>query len=179
MSARLVAVALAALLVGSIFRYDLVVSSFSTEPGLVELRLAPLGAGAVAGTDGTNGTVSLTGTLALTTTDLFWINNTNASAPWYVKLELTSSSGVANLAAATLGVNNGTANSAQVTALLGSLTQTSGSYARIDPGASGRVYLSQVVSALGVPSTLATQVRVTQETNETTLVTYTLAVNVV
>jgi hypothetical protein len=175
---RLAAMATGVLLIGSVYVTD-VFSSLTTSPVAVEVALGALAAGSSAGTDGTNGVATITGTLLTGTTDLFYLNNSNATGPWHVKLALTGSSGVTNLALLSLGVDNGTTSTPQIAALLGTLTQTSGAYVQLEPGSTNRIYATQAVSVVGLPSTLTVQISVTQETNETTLVTYVMTLSIV
>lgn len=117
-------------------------------PRGVEVPMGRLAAGSAVGSNATNATASTAGALVSTTTDLLYLNNTNASAPTYARLVLTSSSGLANVVDLQVGIKNGSAQTLQVAGTGGSVTQSSGSYVRLEPGSANRIYLTQTVGLL-------------------------------
>lgn len=149
--------ALAFLLVGSI-----ALAAQSTAPAVapeeVEVRMAPLAAGSSAGQNFSDASASVAGVLISARTNVLWLNNTNATGAWYVRLEAVGATGITNLASVTVGVDNGTASVAQVTGTLGALTQTTGAYVRLEPASANRIYLTQAVSLLGQGATIPLKV---------------------
>lgn len=153
-AARAAAAALAAglLLTGSITIQH--ASTIAVRPVRVEAPLGPLAAGSSAGMNATNGSASVAGSLLSTTTDLLYLNNTNATSPVHAKLVLNSASGVAGLTSLAIGIRNGSASATQVAATAGSITQTSGSYLRLEPASTNRIYVTQTVSLTFAGSTV-------------------------
>lgn len=145
-------------------------STLTLRPATVEAPLGRLASGSSAGANATNGSASVTGALVSTTTDLLYLNNTNASAAVFAKLVLTSSSGVGGLTLLSVGIKNGTTSAAQVAATAGSLTQTSGSYLRLEPSSANRIYVTQSVGALYTGSALDMDLYVADDTSESAFV---------
>jgi hypothetical protein len=102
---------------------------------------------------------------------MLWLNNTNASGPWLVKLILVSSSGVTNLASLAVGIDNGTASTDQVVGLVGAITQDTGAYVRLDANTAGKIYLTQAVSVLAQTSSLAIEIQATDSSDEPAYIT--------
>lgn len=74
----------------------------------MEVALGPLAAGSTAGTNSTNGTVSVLGSLLSLTTNAWTLENTNGTGTYVVRLAVRSTSSIANLALLKIGVDNGT-----------------------------------------------------------------------
>lgn len=122
---------------------------------LVEVRLGALAAGSAASSDHAEGTASVAGVLVSARTNLLYLNNTNATGAWYVKIAQVSTSGISNVVSLAVGIDNGTASTPQVTGALGALTQTEGSYVRLEPASTNRIYVTQAVSLVGPDTALA------------------------
>lgn len=134
----------------------------------VEVALGPLLAGSSVGANATNGSVTFAGaTSLLTTTDLLYLNNTNASRTYYVKLMEYSSTGLALATTINIGVNNGTANTDQVLVSLGAVTQSSGPYVPLPPGTTGKIYASTLVSVVYGTGMIGFEVLVADDASET------------
>lgn len=150
----------------------------SVDPEGTEVPFGRLVSGSSVGSNATNATASLDGATLLTTTSMLYLNNTNATGAWYAKIVLTSSSGVSNLVNMRVGIDNGTATD-QVVALLGSLTQSSGSYVRLAPGSTNTIYLTNLVTNPALTSTLRMDVYVTSDPVERDLVVTKAAFSIV
>lgn len=120
----------------------------------VEVRFGPLVAGSSAGQNASDASASVAGSLLSLRTNMLYLNNTNATGAWYVKIASASTSGLANVVSVTVGIDNGTADTAQVVGALGALTQTEGAYTRLEPASANRIYLTQAVSSLLAPDTV-------------------------
>lgn len=160
---------LTGILVGSLILVDHW-SGFETDPDPVEVAFGVLAAGSTVGVNATNATASVLGSLISLSTDVLWLNNTNATAPWYARFDLVGSTGVANLALLEVGIHNGTLPQPQVTALLGVITQTSGAMVRLEPASANKIYVLQAVSTLGLQSELTLEVWSSQHQNLTSAV---------
>lgn len=117
-------------------------------PRTTEAPMGRLAAQSGVGSNATNATASTAGALVSTTTDLLYLNNTDATAPTYARLVLTSSSGLGNVVSMQVGIKNGSAQAVQVAGTGGSVTQSDGSYVRLEPGSVNRIYLTQTVGLL-------------------------------
>lgn len=115
----------------------------------VEVRMGALASGSTVTSDYAEGTATAIGVLSSTRTDLLYLNNTNATGVWHVKLAQVSATGVSNIVTLTIGVDNGTSTSPQIVGSLGSITQTEGSYVRLEPASANRIYVTRSVSLLG------------------------------
>jgi hypothetical protein len=135
----------------------------------VEVPLAALVAGSTGGLNGTRGAASVANQLVLTTTDMLYLNNTNATGAWFAKLVLTSSSGLTGITSLTIGINNGT-STAQIVGSLGSMTQTSGPYVKLETSSTNKIYLTQTTTALQSTSTFAFDVYAADSATEAGLV---------
>lgn len=110
----------------------------------VEVPFGKLASGSSVGANATNASASISaGVVVAATTNVFYLNNTNASAAWYVKIVYVGSSGIAQLSTGNFGVDNGTAVD-HVKISSGSVTQTSGSYQRLEPGSTNRLYVKSL-----------------------------------
>lgn len=147
--------------------------------GEVETRLGALAPGSSGGLNATQGTASVTGTLLTTTTNLLYVNNTNASGVWYARLNVVSTTGIANLPTLTIGINNGTATATQVVASLGSLTQSTGAYIRLEPASSNIIYVTEAVTTLGISSTFTLSVYAADDTAESAFVVTNAVISIV
>lgn len=157
--------AAALVLVGSIqATYETRISN--VEPSEVETPMGSLAPGSSGGLNGTDGTASVVGTLLATRTDVLYLNNTNATGAWYARLTSTSSTGIANLVSLELGIDNGTASVAQVIGSLGTLTQKTGAYVRLEPASANKIYIARTVTLLAVTSTVTLDVRVADDAAE-------------
>lgn len=132
----------------------------------VETRFAPLALGSTAGTNATNASASVTGVLLAASANALWLNNTNTTGAWYVRLTAAATSGLPNLVTLVVGIDNGTLTP-QVTVSLGSLTQSSGALVRLAPGASSKIYVTNAVSVTGVASSVTLDVDVFDSAAET------------
>lgn len=141
---RLPALLAALLLVGSL-QLTHEASTPGLSPATAEARFAPAAAGASAGLNATNASATVAGAVVLAATqDLFWLNNTNATGAYWVRLVATSTSGVAGATAIALGINNGTPTD-QVVVTNGALTQPGGAYVQLPPASANRVYATTLV----------------------------------
>jgi hypothetical protein len=147
-------------------------------PDTVQAPLGALAAGSSAGLNGTNGSASVVGGLVSSTTNLLYLNNTDATAAVYAKLSLTSSTGTSGITSLTVGIHNGTAGAPQVAGTAGSLTQTSGSYVRLEPGSANRIYVTQAVGVVFGSSTLGMDVLVADDLTESVLVRTKVSVSI-
>ncbi|HWG91706.1 MAG TPA: hypothetical protein VNZ52_12730 [Candidatus Thermoplasmatota archaeon] len=172
----LLTVSVAYLLVGSL-QVVHEAASGSLEPQLVEVRLGALAPGSSPGLSFTRGSASVTGGLLSVSTNVLYLNNTNATGASYAKLALSSSSGLANLALVEVGLNNGT-QTAQVTGSLGSITQTSGGYVQLPPGSVNRIYVTRSVSTTGLLSTLVLDLKVADHPDERAFVVSRVTISV-
>ena len=176
MRGRLAGVALALLLVGSItFTYQSAAPTLDVRA--VEVPFGTRAAGASVGANATQGSVSVAGGVLATTTNLLYLNNTNASAAWFAKLTLSSSTGVSNVVALTIGIDNGT-STPQITATLGSLSQTAGPYVRLPPASTNRVYVTQSVTAPGAASSFTFTVTAADDAAESAYVNTTATLSI-
>lgn len=168
----------AALLVGALY-----VRSASSGPTIapseVEVRLAALAAGSTGGLNHTEGRANVTGALLQTRTDMLFLNSTNATAAWFVRLEVASVSGVSNLVLLDIGIDNGTHNASQILASAGALTQSTGAHVRIEPASANRIYLTQTVAVLGLVSVFEARLVASDETSEAASVTTDVILRVV
>lgn len=177
MSARAAALLAGALLVGSLtLVYQQPAADVAPEEGEVLMR--PAAAGATVGANSTNASASVAGSLLSATTSVLYLNNTNASGAWHARLALHSSSGVTNLALLSVGIDNGTAQVDQVTASLGSLTQSSGPYVRLEPGSTNLIFVTQQVSLVGPDATLGFDVYVSDSPSDAAYYVMKLALTV-
>lgn len=131
----------------------------------VETPLGKLASGSTVGANATNGSASVTGTLLSATTDVWWLNNTNASGVYHAKLDVVSTSGVSNLALLRIGIDNGTRTD-QVVATAGALTQAGGSYVQLPASSSNRIYATQAVVSLGSPSQVVLRITLSDDVEE-------------
>lgn len=136
----------ALLLVGSLqLTHD--ASTPLLSPAAAEVRFGPKAAGATVGLNATNASATLAGALVVAATqDVFWLNNTNATGAYYVRLVSTSASGLAGATTLNVGVDNGTAATDQVTVAGGVLTQPGGAYVRLAPASTNKVYATTLVA---------------------------------
>ena len=170
MSARLAALlGLGLLLTGSITLAHQ--SGVGLSPAATHAPLGRLASGSSAGMNATNGSATVVGSLVSATTDVLYLNNTDPTQAVYAKLVLTSSTGTSGITALSVGIDNGSADTAQVSGTAGSLTQTAGSYARLEPGSANRLYVTQTVSVLFTASTLNMDLVVADDLAESATVT--------
>jgi len=158
------ALAMALALVGNI-QLDSDAGTSTTHASTVLVPMGALASGSSGGLNGTAGTATITGTLVSTTTNALYLNNTD-SAVWYAKLDVASSSGLANLPALTIGINNGTSSVAQTTVLVAALTKSTGTYVRLEPSSTNRIYVTDTVTTLGLTSSFTLTVRASVDTSE-------------
>lgn len=145
--------------------------SLAFSPVEVEAPLGRLASGSGIGLNATNGSASVAGALVATTTDLLYLNNTNATSPVWAKLVLTSSSGTSGLLSLAVGIRNASGSEAgQVLGSAGSITQTSGSYLRLEPASTNRIYVTQAVPVVFSGSSLSMDLLVADDTSESAFV---------
>lgn len=173
-----VAVLLAAAMLVGVLQSLPLTGEMRVDPEATEVPFGALAPGSSAGTNATNATASLAGTTLLTTTELLYLNNTNATGVWYAKIVLTSSSGISNLLNMRVGIDNGTATD-QVIALLGSLTQTSGVYVQLPAASTNTIYVTTLVTNPALTSTLDMDVQVTSDPSERDLIVTKAAFSIV
>ena len=141
---RLPALLAALLLVGSL-QLTHEASTPGLSPAAAEVRFAPSAPGSSAGANATNASATVAGAVVLASTqDILWLNNTNATGAYWVRLVATSVSGVAGATTLALGVNNGTPTD-QVVVTNGALTQSGGAYVQVAPSSANRVYATSLV----------------------------------
>lgn len=138
----------------------------SASLSLVEVALGALASGSTGGANGTEGVASLEGSLVLLRKDVLYLNNTNATGVWYVRLASAGTSGISNIVSLEIGVDNGTSTSAQVTGALGALTQTTGTSVRLEPASANVIYVAQAVSGLGPDTAIALEVIASDTSDE-------------
>lgn len=163
--AAILAAWLAAHLTGSIT----VTTQEATATTLVEegeVRFGALASGSSVGTNETNASASVNGALISTTTNLWYFNNTNASAAYYAKIVLLNNPSFTDVSALTIGIDNGSASTAQITASLGSLTGSSGAYVRLEPASTVRIYATHMVGLTFGSTTLNMEVYVADSASE-------------
>lgn len=136
----------------------------------VEVRMGALASVSSVTGNSTEGAASVSGSLLSLRTDMLYLNNTNATGIWYAKISAVQSSGVSNLVSLTIGIDNGTASTAQVTGALGALTQTAGTYVRLEPASANLIYLTQIVSIVGPDTALALDVVASGDTDDSAYV---------
>lgn len=146
-----VAVAACLLLMGNINVTH--VSGVRFDPTPSEVRYGALAPGSEAGANATNATASVTGTLLSTTTDVLYLNNTNATGIAYARLAAVSTANLTNLVDLQIGIDNGTRTD-QITGSLGALTVSNGTLVRLAPGSTNRIYVTQSVTTLGVQTSV-------------------------
>lgn len=169
-------VAVAALFVGSITTTH--ESALQMQPRSVEAPMGALASGSSGGVNGTNGTASVAGALVSATTDVLYLNNTNATTPAYAKLVLTGSSGLAGVSSLAIGIKNGTTSVSQVTASAGSITQSEGAYVRLEPGSANRIYMTQTVGFLFGGTSLRMDLLVADDLAESATIRTKVALNI-
>lgn len=152
---RAAGVLLAFALVGSI-TLSYPAGTHAMTPQVVEVRFGPLVAGSSAGANYSDASASVAGALVTLATDMLYLNNTNATGVWYVRLVSVSTAGIASIVSLDVGIDNGTASTSQIVGSLGVLTQTEGSYVRLEPASTNRIYLTQAVTSLVAPETVLT-----------------------
>lgn len=123
------------------------------EPIEVEVPFAPHGAGSTMGANDTNASVSISGTLLETTTDILYINNTNTSGSHWARLEIVEAPSLLNIDFLKLGIDNGTTTTDQIIIQTGTLTDTDGTYVKLEPGSTNTIYVTQSLSSLTTIST--------------------------
>ena len=141
----------------------------TAEPEQVEVPFGKLVAGSTVGTNATNASVSIIGTLLSTTTDVLYLNNTNATGSSYARIELRTSSGLANLVLLDIGIDNGT-QVPQVEVSLGNLTATSGALVELPPASTNTIYVTRGVVVVGPDSSFGLDVLVADTPSELAVV---------
>lgn len=115
------------------------------EPTPAEALFGAYAPGSTVGANATNGSASVASALITATTQMLYLNNTNATGIYYAKLILTSSSGLDGITSMTVGINNGT-STPQITAALSAITDPSGDYVRLEPSSTNTIYLTQLAT---------------------------------
>ena len=124
-------------------------STPSLSPSQAEAAFGALASGSTVGANATNASVSIAGAVALAATqNVLYLNNTNATGAYYVKLVSTTTTGLAGATTINLGIDNGTASTDQVRVAAGLLTQSGGDYVRLAPGSTNRLYATTLVSVV-------------------------------
>ncbi len=126
-------------------------STGSLEPAVVEVPFGSLAPGTDLGLNQTNATVSIAGSILQTTTNILYLNNTNSTGIHFARLEVIDTTNLANLDLLEIGIDNGTATD-QITILLGAITDSDGTYVRLEPGSSNTIYVTQALAALATSS---------------------------
>jgi hypothetical protein len=132
-----------------------------------EVVFGRLASGSSVGLNATNASASVNGALITTTTNLWYLNNTNASAPYFARIVLTSTPGISDVTSLKLGIDNGTASVDQVTATLSTFTKTDGAWVRLEPGATVRIYATHLVGLTFGTANLPLEVYVADDTTPT------------
>jgi len=122
-------------------------STGSFDPVEVDVGFGKILDGTTVGDNATNASLSISGTLSLTTEDALYINNIDSSREHYVKLVHVSSSNVGNLGTFELGIDNGT-KTTQILIDAGSLTQSEGSSVRLPADSTNTIYAKDDLTAL-------------------------------
>lgn len=169
---KAIALAVGLLTVGSI-TLDYAPGSSATDTFEAEVRLGALATGSSGGMNGTEGSASVVGSLVSVTTDVLYLNNTNSTGAWTVRLASVSTSGLGSVLALEIGIDNGT-RTPQVTGSLGALTQTTGSHVRLEPGSANRIYVTHTVSTLVGSSAVAMRLYAADDASESAYVVTTM-----
>lgn len=95
----------------------------------------------------TNGSATVSGTLSLTSQEIFYINNTNTSGLHYARLELISAENAGALDTLKIGIDNGTQTD-QIVFDAGTLTSSTGPYVQLPAGSTNTIYVQQSLGNL-------------------------------
>lgn len=123
-------------------------SSGGFTPVEVEAPFGQLVPGSTLGANATNASVSIAGSTLTKTTNLLYINNTNATGAHYARLALVGSSDLGALDVVRLGIDNGSTSVDQIIYNLGSITDADGTYVRLEPGSTNTIYVTQSLGSL-------------------------------
>ncbi len=126
-------------------------SSGNFRPVEVEVPFGQHVAGSTLGANQTNASVSIAGSLLETTTDILYINNTNATGAHHARLEVIDTTNLANLDLLKLGIDNGTTTD-QIVIETGTVLDSDGTYVKLEPGSTNTIYVTQSLSALTTTS---------------------------
>lgn len=161
---RALAIVLAILAIGSI-RLTYPTSAPRVTVETVEAGFGALAPGSVAGVNMTNASVSLAASLVGATDQVLYLNNSNASGAYHVRLVQTSAVGIADITTLNIGVDNGTSTD-QIRVAAGLLTQSSGAYVQLPPASTNRIYVTSLVGALFGTGTIDFDVYVSDDAAE-------------
>lgn len=141
-------------------------STPALQPRASEVAFGPLAAGSTAGANATNASAAIAGAVGLETTqNLLYLNNTNASGAYHVRIVTTQATGLTGATTLNVGIHNGTATD-QVTVTNGILTQSAGPYVRLAPGSTNRIYAETLVGILYGTGFVALDVYVADDPSE-------------
>lgn len=144
-------------------------SSGLFDPVGVEVPFGKVVAGSSLGANLTNASVSIAGTLLQTSTDILYLNNTNATGVYHARLELVSTTGLANLDLLKLSIDNGTVTD-QILIQLGSITDATGPYVQLEPASTNKIVVTQALALLSAGSVTFT-VHAADDPQESAVVT--------
>ncbi len=123
-------------------------STGTFEPVGVEVPFGQHVAGSTLGVDNTNASVSISGSLLETTTEILYINNTNASGAHWARLEVVGTTNLANLQLLEIGIDNQTTTTDQIIIDTGTLLDGDGTYVKLEPGSTNTIYVTQSLGSL-------------------------------
>ena len=153
-------------------------SGLPLAPAPVAAPFGRLAAGSAVGLNATNGSASVAGALLTATTDVLYVNNTDPVRPVFARLVLASSSGLAGLLDLQVGIQNASGRTPQVTSTSGSVTQSSGSYVRLEPASTNRIYVTQTAALLFSGATVSMDMHVADDAAESARAVSKLVVSV-
>ena len=115
-------------------------SASTLSVGAVEVPFGRLAAGSGVGANATNASASINApTVIASNQNALYLNNTGTSA-WWVKVVLSSSASISDVTTGNVGVDNGTLVE-HVKIASGAVTQSSGSYQRLEPSSTNHLYV--------------------------------------
>ena len=157
------------LLAGGVFgasQIDYGASTGDTDVTEVEVPFGQAVPGSTLGLNNTNASVTLTGSLLSVTDDALYLNNTNTSGTWFVRLELVDSTELTNLDLLEVGIDDGTTQTSQVEALLGNLTQSTGTPVELAASSTNTIYVTHQLLSLATTSEVVVDVYVAVDSQE-------------
>jgi hypothetical protein len=93
-------------------------STPTLQPSAAEVAFGRLAAGSTVGANATNASAAIAGAVTLETTqNLLYLNNTNASGAYHVRLVSTQATGLTGATTLNVGIHNGTATDRKSTRL--------------------------------------------------------------
>lgn len=122
-------------------------ASGTFDPVAVEVPFGRIISGSSIGANNTNASVAIAATLLQTSTDILYLNNTNATSPYFVRFELVGTDNLGLLDLVRVGIDNGTTTD-QIIIELGVIIDDDGTLVRLEPASTNTVYVTRSI-ALG------------------------------